>query len=120
MVRIHYRWRLQLHPSAELILPSSSSVDTGVKTQGRSNRNRTAALIGTIINSFILSLKALWVSDGYLCFVSREEYETYTKIVRIILLCETIVLLTDHARGFLKTLCKVVLEVKMSVPSVIH
>ena len=43
---------------------------------------------------------ALWVSDEYLCFVSREEYETYTKIVRIILFCETIVLLTDHARGF--------------------
>lgn len=99
MVRIHYRWRLQLHPSAELILPSSSSVDTGAKTQGRSNRNRTAALIGTKINSF-LSLMALWVSDEYLCFVSREEYETYTKIVRIILFCETIVLLTDHARGF--------------------
>lgn len=99
MVRIHYRWRLQLHPSAELILPSSSSVDTGAKTQDRSNRNRTAALIGTKINSF-LSLMALWVSDEYLCFVSREEYETYTKIVRIILFCETIVLLTDHARGF--------------------
>ena len=94
-------------------------MDTGVKTQSRSNRNRTAALIGTIINSF-LSLMALRVSDGYLCFVSREEYETYTKMVRIILFCETIVLLTDNARGFLKTLCKIVLEVKMSVPSVIH
>ena len=85
MVRIHYRWQLQLYPSAELILPSSSSVDTGVKTQSRSNRNRTAALIGTIINSF-LSLMALRVSDGYLCFVSREEYETYTKMVRILFL----------------------------------
>ena len=95
-------------------------MDTGVKTQSRSNRNRTAALIGTIINSFLLSLLALWVSDGYLCFVSREEYETYTKMVMIILFCETIVLLTDNASGFLKTLCKVVLEVKMSVPSVIH
>lgn len=95
-------------------------MDTGVKTQSRSTRNRTAALIGTITNSFLLSLMALRVPGGYLCFFfSREEYETYAKMVKITLFCETIVL-TDNARGFLKTLCKVVLEVKMSVPSVIH
>lgn len=95
-------------------------MDTGVKTQSRPNRNRTAAIRGTIIDSFLLSLMALQVSDGYLCFVSREEYDIYTKMVRIIPFCETIVLLTDNARGSLKTLCKVVLEVKMNVPSVIH
>ena len=64
---IHYRWWLQLHPRAELVLPPSLSVDTGVKTQSRSNRNRTANLMGTIINSFLLSLiMTLQISDGYL------------------------------------------------------
>lgn len=53
-------------------------------------------------------------------FVLREEYETNTNLVRGIIFCETITPHMCYAKEFLKTLCKVVSEVKMSVPSVIH
>ena len=50
-------------------------------------------------------------------FVLREEYETNTNLVRGIIFCETIAPHMGNAREFLKTLCKVVSEVKMSVLS---
>lgn len=48
-------------------------------------------------------------------WVGGREYENDINLASATLFCETIALCISNARDFLKTLCKVASEIKMSV-----
>lgn len=113
MVGTHCRLWPQLRWRAYVILPSSLSMNTGVKNQSRSNRNCTAGLTGTMTTSFLLCLIMVLQVFLYFLYLFWKKNMKRTSIWLVLsYFVKQVLSALVMQREFMKTVCKVVLEVK--------